>query len=185
MLDSANIAPERLRPLKREEYDRLVSLGFFEGERLELLYGSLVEMTPRDPAHSSSVQKLTKLLLPPLLGRAEVRIQLPFAASDDSEPEPDVAIVPPGEYKDRHPQTAWLIVEVANSSQQKDRHVKGKLYAESGVSEYWLVDVPARAVEVYRAPNGGAYTSVEVRRPGDDLALVQFPDVTLGVAELF
>jgi Uma2 family endonuclease len=185
VLDVWQIAPESPRPITRAEYDRLVSMGFFDDEKVELLYGVLVRMTPQDPPHSFSVQTLNRLLLPRLLSRAEVRIQAPFAASDDSEPEPDVAVVPEGDYRREHPTVAWLVVEVANTSQRKDRNVKAKLYAESRVTEYWIVDVPARKVELYRQPVQGTYTSVVVRHPGDDLGLVQFPDITFRVDDLF
>ena len=185
MLDLAQIAPERPRPITRAEYNRLVALGFFDDERVELLYGVLVEMTPQDPEHAHPVQVLNKLLLPRLLGRAEVRVQAPFAASDESEPEPDIAVVPPGDYRKAHPAAAWLIVEVARTSQVKDRTVKARLYAESAVTEYWLVDVPGRSVEVYRGATAGVYSSVAVRRVGDALHLAQFPDVVLAVDDLF
>lgn len=188
MLDVSQIAPESPRPITRTEYDRLVSMGFFEDERVELLYGVLVRMAPQDPSHAFSVQRLNRMLLPRLLSRAEVRIQAPFAASDDSEPEPDVAVVPldeRGDYRREHPSAAWLLVEVANTSQRKDRNVKAKLYAESGVTEYWIVDVPSRAVEIYRQAVAGGYTSVVTLHAGDDLALVQFPDITFKVDDLF
>lgn len=185
MLDPTRIAPESPRPITRAEYDRLVALGFFDAdEQVELLYGVLVRMTPQDPPHSSVVQKLTRALAP-LLPRAEMRIQLPFAASDDSEPEPDVAMVPLGSYADQHPREALLIVEVADSSLRKDRDVKSRLYAECGVPEYWVVDVPARTVEVYRAPTEGAYAQRETRGLGERIALLRFADVAVSVSDLF
>ena len=82
------------RPLRRVEYDKLIELGAFQGEHIELLEGQLVPMSPIGPPHSSTMQRLNALLLPALLGRATVRIQDPFAAHDLSEPEPDVAVVP-------------------------------------------------------------------------------------------
>ena len=78
---------EVVRPLRRNEYDALVALGVFQDERVELLDGSLVAMSPVGQPHSSAVQKLTELLLPGLLGRATVRVQSPFAAHDLSEPD--------------------------------------------------------------------------------------------------
>lgn len=185
MLDPSQIAPESPRPITRVEFDRLVALGFFEDENVELLYGVLVQMTPQDPPHSSVVQRLTTLLVPPLVGRADVRIQLPFAASDDSEPEPDVAVVPAGDYRAHHPREAWLLIEVAYSSHLKDRSVKSRLYAECDVAEYWIVDVAARAVEVYTEPSGGSYRTTLVRRSGDELSPARFPDVILRIDELF
>src|SRR5437879_3175316 len=94
----ANELPAELRrrPLKRVEYDRLVQTGMLRDEHVELLYGSIVQMSPIGAPHSGTVQRLTELLVLALHGRAAVRVQLPFAASDASEPEPDVAVVPPG-----------------------------------------------------------------------------------------
>ncbi len=135
MLDVERLAPERLRPLKRSEYDRLVAMGVFEGERIELLYGTLVEMSLQEPPHANPVQELTERLMTALAGRAKVRIQLPFIAADESEPEPDVAVVPLGDYSREHPSRAHFVVEVAHSSLRKDREVKGPLYAASEVAE--------------------------------------------------
>ncbi|HEY0191492.1 MAG TPA: Uma2 family endonuclease, partial [Kofleriaceae bacterium] len=97
------IEPELVRPLKRSDYDRMIELGLFESERIELLRGVLVRMSPQLAAHASTVTRLTHLWLARVAGRAVVRIQLPLAVSDDSEPEPDVAIVAPGDYDAEHP----------------------------------------------------------------------------------
>src|SRR6266550_155246 len=131
MLDPAFLAPEAPRRLRRSEYDELVASGAFEDERVELLRGVIVSMSPNNPPHASPVQLLGQLLIPALLGRATVRIQLPIVAVDESEPEPDVAIVPLGDHARAHPDRAMLIIEVAESSLRKDRLVKGPLYAAS------------------------------------------------------
>ncbi|MBX3191389.1 MAG: Uma2 family endonuclease [Labilithrix sp.] len=108
MLDPMQLAPETVRPIARAEYDRMVSLGLFEDdERIELLYGVLVRMPPQDPAHSVVVQILTNRLVLALASRATVRAQLPFAASDDSEPEPDIAVVPNGARERRISSSKW------------------------------------------------------------------------------
>jgi Uma2 family endonuclease len=96
MLDARLLAPQTTRALRREEYDRLVAMGAFEDERLELIEGVLVTMSPNDPEHASPVQLLNEMLLPALLGRAVVRIQLPIIAVRESEPEPDVVIARSG-----------------------------------------------------------------------------------------
>src|SRR3954471_14249307 len=90
--------PELFRPLKRSEYDRLIELGVFEDERVELIEGVLVKLSPQEAPHASTVQKLTMLLTARLLKRASVRIQLPLALSEVTEPEPDVAVVALGDY---------------------------------------------------------------------------------------
>jgi Uma2 family endonuclease len=123
-------------------------LASSRGARVELIHGRVVAMSPIGPAHASVVDRLAELLVPALVGRARVRIRQPFAASEDSEPEPDVAIVPAGTYADRHPDRAWLIIEVAESSLDYDRETKAPMYARCGVPEYWIVDVAGRALEV-------------------------------------
>jgi Uma2 family endonuclease len=184
MLDASSLHPEKPRPLRRVEYDRLVAGGAFEGERVELLYGTLVAMSPHDPPHSAPIQDLNELLVRALLGRPRVRVQLPVVACDESEPEPDLAVVPLGDYSREHPCEAHLIVEVAVSSLRKDREVKGPLYASSGFREYWIVNVPERLLEVYREPREGSYTDVTRLRPSETVRLVAFPDVELRVADV-
>lgn len=158
-------------------------LGFFRGERVELVRGIVVRMSPIGPAHASTVQRLTELLLPRLLGRATVRTQQPFIASSDSEPEPDIAVVPEGRYADRHPDTALLIIEVAESSFEYDRDTKGPLYAASGVDEYWIVDIFRRAVEVYANPMDGRYALTRRAEAGESVSPGAFPDVGIDVSD--
>src|SRR5262245_31776495 len=109
----------------------MAELGLFADERVELLYGVIVRMTPKSPPHDSGIDTLTELLVLALHGKATIRVQNAFAASDHSEPEPDLAVVPKADYSRAHPTAAWLIVEVAHSSLRTDRGVKAKLYAES------------------------------------------------------
>ena len=185
MLDADQVTPDRFRPLKRREYDRLVELGVFEDEKLELLRGALVTMSPQGLAHTRAVVRLTRTLTLALADRAFVCCQVPFAASEDSEPEPDVMVVPTTSYVDDHPTQAFLLVEVASSSLRKDRGVKRDLYAENGVPEYWIVNVADRVVEVYRTPVDGRYTEHHEVGPDARLRLAVFPDVEIAVADLF
>ena len=178
------VAGDRIRRLRRAEYDRLVDAGVFAGEPVELIRGVIVRMVPQGPPHAGPIEVLTELLVPALVGRARVRVQLPIVAPDDSEPEPDLAVVPVGQPHEQHPDQAYLVIEVARTTQAYDRGTKGPLYAEMGVPEYWLVDVEAKAVEVHREPERGRYARVETRREGR-LSLVAFPDVTVPVAQVF
>lgn len=180
----SDLPPELYRPLKRSEFDELARHGRFEDERVELLYGSVVRMTPIGPPHDSTVQRLNRLLVRALDPRAAVRIQSSFAASDGSEPVPDVALVPPGDYDEDHPTVAWLIVEVADSSLAKDRGAKARLYAESGVIEYWIVNLIDRQIEVHSDIVRDAYARVVPYRSGEHVVLTRFPDVELAVAEI-
>jgi Uma2 family endonuclease len=188
MLEPALLLPERPRPLRRAEYDRLVALGAFEDERIELLHGVLVEMSPPDPGHASPIDRLTMLLVPALVGKAIVRVQQSIvtgAPGDESEPQPDLAVVPPGDYRKAHPARALLVIEVALSSLNKDRKVKAPLYAASSFPEYWIVDVRAQRIEVHRSPAGDRYTSVTRHAPGEVLRPEAFPDLAVSVAEVF
>jgi Uma2 family endonuclease len=173
-----------VRPLRRIEFDELVKAGLFEDERVELLYGSLVRMSPTKPPHDGVIQRLTELFVLALYRRAAIRIQSSFAAGDISEPQPDVAVVPPGDYLDAHPTVAWLLIEVAESSRRKDRGTKAPLYAECGVPEYWVVDLSAGLIEVYGDIVQGEYTRVVPYAKGERIALSRFPDVVIDVAEV-
>ncbi len=180
MLDARAIAPERLRPLLRSEYDRLVEWGVFDGERLELLEGALVVMSPQHSPHAEVIGRLTELFVEALGKRARIRVQLPLAISDDSEPEPDIAVVARRDYSKAHPRTAKLIIEVADSSVRKDRTVKSSIYARASIPEYWLVNLVSKVVEVRTEPKGSRYTHVERRTTGT-LSPRAFTDIAVPV----
>lgn len=175
---------EPVRPLRRVEYDRLVTLGAFGDERIELLEGMLVPMSPIGPPHSATLDRLAALLVPPLLGRAVVRLQNPFAAREISEPQPDVAVVPSGEYDADHPHQAHLVIEVAESSLARDRGVKLRLYAQCAVPEYWVVNLEQRCIEVYTDPVDSAYRSFITVPPGHSVRLQRFPDLVIAVDDV-
>ncbi|WP_394849342.1 Uma2 family endonuclease [Pendulispora brunnea] len=181
-LDLREIPLERQRRLRRVEYEQLVELGVFKDERVELLYGVVVKMSPIGPPHNNAVARLNELLVLALVGRGvELRPQSSFAASDDSEPEPDFTLVPRGDYRTAHPAQAYLVIEVAQSSLKDDRAVKARLYAEAGVPEYWIVNLVDQVVEVHRKPASGRYESITIVRAGESLDIEQFPDVRISV----
>jgi Uma2 family endonuclease len=184
MIDPALLSSERLRPLKRSEYDRLVALGCFEDEKIELLDGLLVAMSPTGAGHAYTVTKLVALLVRGLGERAIVRGQVPFGAAEDSEPEPDLAVVPNQDYSHDHPTHAMLVVEVAESSLRKDRGVKAALYARAQVAEYWIVNLTDRTIEVHRDPLDGRYASVVTHAAGDVIHPECFPDLRISIAEV-
>jgi len=163
----------------------MAELGFFEGERVELVRGTVIAMSPIGPRHRSVVDYLTELLVPRLLGRARVSIQQPFLADDESEPEPDVAVLPLERYSETHPDRAYLIIEVADSSVAFDHDTKAPLYAASGVPEYWVVDVGARCVHIYASPSDGRYARADRKDGRAELRPLQFPDVAVLVSDLF
>ena len=174
---------DSFRPLRRVEYDRLVALGAFGGERVELVAGELRRMSPIGPPHAATVDRLTELLVLALAGRARVRVQGSFAADELSEPEPDVSVLPPGDYDHAHPNVAHLIIEVADSSLDYDRGRKAELYARCGVPEYWIINLVERVVEVHRQPGASGYQQRHVQTKTSSLCLLAFPDVELNVAD--
>jgi Uma2 family endonuclease len=185
MLPPDLLEPERARKIARSEYDRLVEIGLFGDERVELLHGVIVSMSPNDPPHASPIEMLTELLVPALVGRARVRVQLPLVAADESEPEPDVAVVPIASHAEKHPDRALLVIEVADTSLKKDRLVKGPLYALSGCREYWIVNVAGRSIEVHRGPTADGWTSITRHVAGDTIRPEAFPDLPIAVADVF
>ncbi len=168
---------ERLRPLKVSEYVALAGLGAFENERVELIRGRVVRMAPQGEEHAWVVQAMTKLLVEHFGRWAAVRPSLPLQASEDSMPEPDFALVPRTKAPGPHPQQALLLIEVSSSSLGLDRKVKAPLYAEGGSPEYWIVDVAAAQLEVFRAPKNGTWTEHFTLSASDSIRPVSFPEV--------
>lgn len=115
--------------------------------------------------------------------RARVRVQGPLGLSEDSEPQPDLALLPLGDYRHEHPTTALVIIEVADSSLPYDR-VKGHVYARAGIPEYWIVDLVDRVVEVHTDPRDGAYASTRTVDERGTVSPAAFPDVAIPVASL-
>lgn len=181
--ESPVVTNQAMRRLRRVEYDALVEQGAFERERVELVFGQVVAMSPVDPSHVQSTSLLAKLLTLALGDRAEVRCQQPIAATDDSEPEPDVYVTPGGSWTE-HASRAFLVVEVARSSLAYDRTEKSLLYGLSEVDEYWIVDLVNGLVEVRRDRDRGTWRSVITYRRGETLAMRAFPDVTIEVAAI-
>ncbi len=174
----------RPRLMSRAEYDRLVDEGLFARERVELIRGLVVEMSPIGTHHADAIDFLNRFFVRALGDEAVVRVQLSFVASDDSEPQPDLALVPARRYATEHPAQAFLIVEVADTSLNHDRETKRRLYEESGVPEYWIVDVRGCAVEVYVLEGNGYRDALRFGRE-QRLAPQAFPQAELSVAELF
>jgi len=181
------------RRWRRVEYERLVELGIFSGERLELLDGLLVVREPQGSAHAAIVAHIGRLLESAFGSGWHARLHAPVALDDDSEPEPDVAMVAgePRDYVSGHPSIAVLVVEVADSSLRLDRRFKSGLYARAGVREYWIANLVDGAVEVYRAPepaaeaaHGWRYRSVDVLRPPATVTPLTAPRAAIPVVDL-
>ncbi|HEC11986.1 MAG TPA: Uma2 family endonuclease [Acidiferrobacteraceae bacterium] len=149
-----------------EEYHRMAAAGILrQGQRVELIKGEIIDMTPIGSRHAATVAHLTRLLTSAVGEHAIVWVQNPIVLDDHSEPEPDLALLRPQAdyYASGHPQPAdvLLIIEVADSSLHFDRDVKIPLYACQGIAEVWLFDLEAKRLTVYRNPSEDGYQKTE------------------------
>ncbi len=161
----------------------MVDIGLFEDEKLELLRGTLVTMSPQGTKHATALRRLARFLMAAVGSRAVVQVQSPLALSDESEPEPDLSIVPNGDYWEKHPSQASLAVEVADSSLNKDRKIKTDIYAQAQIPEYWIVNLADETFEVYCGIGNGTYSEKRTYHRGDEFTLSVFPDVHITVSD--
>lgn len=189
ILGLVSVLPER-HLVTVDEFDRMVDAGVFAPEgRLELIDGEMVDMSPIGSAHQACVDRLTTLFAPlAASGRALLRVQGSFRASDISRPQPDVALLVPRDdyYAEGHPgpSDVLLVIEVADTSVRFDRATKLPAYGRAGVAETWVVDLNGSVVEVATRPSERGYEHlVRVGREGT-LAPTAFPDLRIAVADL-
>jgi Uma2 family endonuclease len=184
----------QLRRWSREEYDRMIDAGVLTTEdQVELIDGEIVIMTPQKSRHATAVQ-LAHIAVGRAFGEElSVRMQLPLALDPDSEPEPDIAVVTgsPRDYRDEHPATALLVLEVSDASLAFDRTVKASIYARAGITDYWLLNLVEEVLEVHRhpehstdAPRGWRYAIVERLSAREGVAPLARPGRVISVADL-
>lgn len=178
-----------LRPLTRRDYAVLARSGAFRDQRVELLNGQVFQMSPQNGPHANMVQLLNRILMPRLVGRADVRVQLPLALSSSSEPEPDFALcnlTGPNRRNGRmdHPSHAYLVIEVAETTLRTDLGLKRVLYALGGVAEYWVVDLKGWQILVFRNSEQGEWQETLTFVPGQTLSPLAFPDVEIAVSDV-
>ena len=190
------MATSEIRPRRwtRAEDERLIEVGFFQpGEPIELIGGQLMVSEPQGRRHAWALAIVDHRLRAALGSGWTVRTQMPVDLDEESEPEPDLAVVPgnPEAQPVRHPARLALIVEVAESSLAGDRRDKGSLYARAGLADYWIVSLVDRCVEVYRAPvsdpaapYGWRYASVTMLRPGETVSPLAAPGARIPIADL-
>jgi Uma2 family endonuclease len=147
------------------EYERMGQFGIFsEDDRVELVCGEIIEMSPIGERHAACVDALSELLRERLKRSVIVRVQNPIQLDDYSEPQPDIALLKRRDdfYRHAHPrpEDVLIVIEVSDSTLELDRKVKVPLYAGVGIPEAWLVNLPEERIEVYSDPAGGEYQTV-------------------------
>lgn len=172
------------------DYHQMIEAGILdEDDHVELLEGKIVCMSPQRPFHAASVQRSSRLLFQLLSDRAEIRTQLPVILGNDSEPEPDLAVVrfDANEYSFRHPEASdiYLLIEVADSTIAKDRKQKARIYAKNRVLEYWILDLQKRQVYVFRQPEENTYREELILNSINSITIQAFPDVAIALDAMF
>jgi len=177
-----------------EEYYRMAETGVLaRDERVELIEGEILKMSPQGSPHLTAIHRTLKALFKAFGFEAYVRVQGPLVLGPFSEPEPDLALVPGSEldYSEAHPSTALLVVEVSETTIEYDRNRKGSLYARAGIAEYWVLNLVDHALEVYRdpvpsatAPYGWEYSSVQRFSAEQSVCPLHAPNGRVSVADL-
>jgi Uma2 family endonuclease len=167
-----------------DEYHRMIAAGILDDRRVELLKGEIVEMSPEGEPHAYFSSEAGEYLTRLLGDKAMIRQSKPITLSNDSEPEPDLAIVQRlgREYLEHHPypKNIFWLIEYSNSSLDKDLQIKSKIYAEDNIPEYWVVNLKRRQLVVFRDPQHGEYASKSTLTGGTIYPLA-FPDVVVSV----
>ena len=183
-----------LKRWKRTEYEQLVEKGVFAtGDRVELIDGLLIVAEPQSATHYTTIKLVERALARAFGEDWHTRSQAPIALDENSEPEPDVAVVRGGlrDYVAAHPADPALVVEIALTSLALDREHKASLYARAGRAEYWIVNLVDRVLEVYRdpgpsptAPYGWDYRAMEAFGAGDTVRPLAAPSTAIAVDDL-
>ena len=176
-------------PFTVDDYHAMVMAGALkEDDRVELIEGEIIDMTPIGLRHAAAVNILTRWLVVGCGTRAIVQVQGPMQIGSESEPQPDLVALRPQAnfYRSQAPtpDDVLLLIEVADSSLQYDRAVKLPLYAQAGVQEFWLVDLVRDEVHMHREPTPEGFRYIERRGRGSRLEPLAFPDLVLPVDEL-
>ena len=176
-------------PFTLDLYHRLGELGILdEDDRVELLDGQIVEMTPIGGAHSACVIRLNDLLARRVRRDTTVSVQNPVILADRWEPQPDLAVLRrsgglSGAWLP-HAQDVLLLIEVADTSMERDRHVKIPLYAAAGIAEAWIVDLPGDRIEVHRGPGPNGYHDVRLATRGETITPINLPGIDINVDDV-
>jgi Uma2 family endonuclease len=171
------------------QYHQMIEAGILtDRDRVELIKGEIIEMSPVGRRHAACVDRLTELFVLRLAAKAIVRTQNPIRLSDDSEPQPDLALLRRRDdfYEMGHPkpEDIFLVIEVSDTTAEFDREIKIPTYAEEGITEAWLINLNAQLVEVFQQLTSDGYQRVQQFQYGQTLAVSAFPDIQFNVAQL-
>jgi len=188
--DLQTFAPAPPPPLTREAYHGMAAAGALsEDDRVELLEGQLIDMSPIGPRHAIITDNLIDLLRAAFDGRARVRCQQPVILNDTSEPQPDIALVqrPWRGYPHTHPapEDIFLLIEVADTSLTFDCTIKLPLYARTGIREVWIIDLTRDIALIHRDPKAGTYSSVLQITQNATMDVQALPGPTIALADVF
>jgi Uma2 family endonuclease len=172
-----------------EDYYRLSELGILDGDdRTELIIGQIVIMAAKGTLHVVALQLLTHKLAAQLEQIALIRTQDPIRLNDFSEPEPDLAIVKGTilDYTQHHPrpEDIYLVVEIADSTLKTDCEVKDKLYAQAGITDYWVIDIKNRQVHIFREPTSTGYNNNFILTESQTVSPLAFSHIILPIASI-
>ena len=170
-----------------DDYEQMIEVGILrEDDRVELIRGEIVEMSPIGGPHNACLNRLIRLSRRQLGDDVYLQIQGPIRLPDDGEPQPDFAVVQVGFDERRPPTTAFVLLvgEVADSSLEYDRNTKLPLYAAAGIPEAWLFNLVAYRIERHTDPGPSGYRTVVFAEAGQQLASTVLPDLTFDAAEL-
>ena len=171
-----------------EEYNRMAETGVLSrDEHVELLQGLVCEMSPEGKRHVAAIELTHDFFTDRLRGKHRVRAQHPLTLAEGTEAEPDIAIVEtadPRAYLDSHPTAALLVIEISETSLEKDCTLKADLYARAGISEYWVLNLTNDTLEVFRDPSESHYLKRQTLNRGEKISPVRLPDISVGVVDL-
>ena len=175
-----------LRKWTVKEYHKLGEIGIFNPEeRVELIEGNIIKISAKGTGHACATRRTASLLHNLVGNQAAVYNKSPIALDDNSEPEPDIAVVriDPFDYATHHPTPSevYLIIEVADSSLTFDREIKAKIYARSGIADYWVLNVGSRQLHVFREPAENGYQSEVILGETASISPIEFPAFNIAI----
>lgn len=177
----------------RDDYYRVAELGVFDGHRVELIDGEVIEMSPPGSPHSVTVELVERALEAAFGSGYWIRTEQPLNLSHDTAPQPDISVVrgDPRDFLREHPKNALLVVEVSDRSLDFDQSQKAAIYAHAGIEEYWIVNLASDRLDVYRNPIsdgtvefGARYAEVQSFRRGESVRLLAMAASTVRIDDL-